>query len=166
MNEFVTGDAPVQHSRPDMPCFGCGPANEDGIGLESYLEADGETLVATVDPNAKFSSGVENVAYGGYLASLVDCHSVWTAMTAAHLTEERSFGSDPPIHYVTGELDVTYRAPTPLTRPIHLTARPEGEVGRSVTVRTEVESGDDTTVTAEVTAVRVDPEEMADRHRE
>ncbi|PSQ16289.1 thioesterase [Halobacteriales archaeon QS_8_69_26] len=164
MDEFVDGDAPVQHSRPDLTCFGCGPAHEDGIGIESYRE--GETLVATVDPGERFGSGMENVAYGGYLASLVDCHSVWTAITFAHLAEEKPLGSDPPLHYVTGELNVTYEAPTPMDRPIHMTARPESEVGRSATVRTAVASGDDTTVTAEVTAVRVDPDEVPGRHRE
>lgn len=125
---------PVQHSWPEFSCFGCGPANDEGIQLESYLDEDAEALVATVDPDERFTSGAPNVAYGGFLASLVDCHSVWTAVTFAHRAEGRPLESEPRIAYVTGRLSVEYHEPTPLDRPIRLRARVDGAVGRKTTV--------------------------------
>jgi hypothetical protein len=157
-------DVPVQHSWPDLTCFGCGPANEEGLQIESYLGPDRETLVAAVGPHPTFTSGAPNVAWGGYVASLVDCHSVWTAITFAHEDEGRPLESDPHVEYVTGQLSVEYRAPTPLDEPLRLRAWVEGEVGRKTTVRSEVGPEGETTATGEVVAVRVDSESGSSRH--
>lgn len=161
------GSDPVQHSWPDLTCYGCGPANDEGLHLRSYPGADGETLVARVDPDERFNAGAPNVTYGGHVASLVDCHSIWTAITFAYCAEGRPLGSDPRIAYVTSELCVDYRAPTPLDRPVDLTARVDGRVGKRTRVTTElVPAGDaDPTATGEVVAVRVPaPEVGADGH--
>jgi hypothetical protein len=165
MGDPVYGvDAPVQHSWPDLSCFGCGPANEEGFQIESYLGPDRETLVTEVDPDARFTSGAPNVAWGGYVASLVDCHSVWTAITFAHQTDGRPLGTEPRIEYVTGRLSVDYRAPTPLDEPLRLRSRVEGDVGRKTTVRSEVGPAGETTAEGEVVAVRVDSGGGASRH--
>lgn len=165
MSDHAYGhDNPVQHSWPDLTCFGCGPANEEGFQIESYLGPDGETLVAAVDPDTRFTSGAPNVAWGGYVASLVDCHSVWTAITFAHRVENRPLGSEPRIEYVTGSLSVEYRAPTPLDEPIRLRAWVAGDIGRKATVRSEVGPEGETTAEGEVVAVRVDAGKGSSRH--
>jgi len=161
--ERATGD-PVQSSWPTLTCWGCGPANDDGLQLRSYVAEDGETLVATVDPEARFTSGAPNVMYGGHVASLIDCHSIWTAIAAAYRAEDRPLGSDPRIAYVTSELCVDYHRPTPLDDPLHLGARVAGDVGRRATVRCEVGPGDQVTATGDVDVVRVDPATFEDRH--
>jgi hypothetical protein len=167
MSDPVYGvDVPVQHSWPDLTCFGCGPANEAGFQIESYLGPDGETLVARVTPDTRFTSGAPNVAWGGYVASLVDCHSVWTAIAFAHEAEGRPLGSEPRIEYVTGSLSVDYRAPTPLDEPIHLRSWVDGDVGRTATVRSEVGPEGETTAEGEVVAVRVDSGSGSSRHYE
>jgi len=124
-----SGPDSVQTSWPDLTCYGCGPANEVGLHLESYLGEDSETLVATVQPDEIFNSGAPNVMYGGHIASLIDCHSIWTAITFAYIAENRQLGSSPRIAYVTGELCVDYHAPTPLDCPIELTAWVDGDPG-------------------------------------
>ena len=156
---------PVQASWPELTCYGCGPANEAGLHLESYLDEAGESLVATVHPDEVFNSGAPNVMYGGHVASLLDCHSVWTAITFAYRSEGRSLGSPPRIAYVTGRLSVDYRKPTPLDRPIHLEAWVEGDVGRKTTVRSELGPEGVTTATGEVVAVRVDPGDAEGGHQ-
>lgn len=166
MNEISDGRTqPVQLSWPDLTCYGCGPANADGLHLESYLGEEGETLVATVRPDETFNSGTPNVMYGGHIASLVDCHSVWTAITFAYRTEGRPLGSEPRIAYVTGRLNVDYHKPTPLDQPIHLRGWIEGEVARKTTVRSELGPEGTTTATGEVVAVRVDPSVVAGHHQ-
>lgn len=156
---------PVQHSWPELTCYGCGPSNPEGLHLESYVSEDSERLVASVDPDERFTSGAPNVMYGGHVASLIDCHSIWTAITFAYRAEERPLGSAPRIAYVTGELCVDYRAPTPMDEAVRLSARVDGEVGRKTTVRTELGPADETTATGEVVAVRVDPPAVAGHHQ-
>ena len=81
-------DEPVQHSWPYLTCYGCGPANDAGLQL-NYLAHDGESLVASVDSDEMFTSGAPRVMYGGHIASLIDCHSIWTAITFAYRAEDR-----------------------------------------------------------------------------
>ncbi|WP_136591350.1 PaaI family thioesterase [Salinigranum halophilum] len=156
---------PVQTSWPDLTCYGCGPANEVGLHLESYLGEDGETLVATVQPDEIFNSGAPNVMYGGHIASLIDCHSIWTAIVFAYIAENRQLGSSPRIAYVTGELCVDYLAPTPLDRPIELTAWVDGDPGKRTRVKSELGLEDEITATGEVLAVRIKPPDIVGHHQ-
>ncbi len=158
-------DEPVQHSWPDLTCYGCGPANDEGLQLKSYLGDDAETLVASVDPNEMFTSGAPNVMYGGHIASLIDCHSIWTAITFAYRAEERPLGSAPRIAFVTRDLCVDYRKPTPLDQPVHLTAWVEGDVGRKTTIQSKLGTEGEPTATGEVLAVRVSPPDIAGHHQ-
>jgi hypothetical protein len=150
-------DEPVQAAWPHNTCYGCGQSNPDGHQLESYLADDGEALVATFDPEPTHAAGYPDVAYGGLLASLVDCHSIWTAMTFRYMEESRELLDDDPLRmYVTGELTTRYLAPTPLDEPIHLRAWVDGDVGRKTTVVCEAgPEGGDPTVEAEATAVEM-----------
>ena len=148
---------PVQSSWPDLTCFGCGSANPEGLHLQSYLSTDGTALEATFTPRPIHTAGVANVAYGGLIASLVDCNSIWTAMTFRNLSEGLSAFDPPAVRYVTGRLSVEYRRPTPLDEPIHLRSWVDGDVGRKSLVRTELGPPGDVTATGEVLAVAIRP---------
>ena len=136
-------------------CYGCGPANEDGLQLKSYLSEDDDRLVATFEPSEIFSSGTPNIMYGGLVASLIDCQSMWTAIVFAHLAEGRPL-TDDFILYVTANLEVNYVKPTPLDRPIHLESRIEGEPDRKTRVTCELGPERSVTAVGDVLAVRVD----------
>lgn len=155
MNVERARTRPVQESWENNVCFGCGQANEEGLQLESYLSDDGESLVATFDPAAEHTAGYPGMAYGGLLASLVDCHSLWTAMTMAYKRAERPLLSDPLLMYVTGELTTQYLEPTPVDQPLELEAHVEGEVGDTVEVRCTVSAGGTVTARGEQTAVKL-----------
>lgn len=144
----------VQDSWPELTCYGCGPANHHGFRLRSY--EDGEALVATVHPDERFNAGLPQVLYGGYIASVIDCHAMWTAMTAASRAEGRSLGRAPRTAYVTGRLDVSYLKPTPLGVPIHLRGWVEGDVGQKMRIRVELGPEGDVTATGSVLAVQYD----------
>ena len=146
---------PVQSSWPDLTCFGCGPANPEGLHLESYLSADGTALEATFNPRPVHTAGVASVAYGGLIASLIDCNSIWTAMTFRSLADGRLLDDPPAVRYVTGTLSVEYHRTTPLDEPIHLRSWVEGDVGRRTIVRTELGAGGEVTATGEVLAVAI-----------
>jgi len=149
-----TDVAPVQTSWPELPCFGCGPANEDGLQLESYKLPDERGLEATVQPAERFRV-TPGVVYGGYLASVVDCNSMWTAMTYASPPDERPPDSRPEAAYATAELTVEYHETTPMGVPLDVTSRVVGEIGRSVQVETEILADGALTATGDVTAVRM-----------
>lgn len=125
---------------PEGRCFGCGPANEHGLRIQSY-EADDGSVVADwqARPEHEAFDGFVN---GGVLGTLIDCHSNWTAI-AALLAKS---GGEVAPSTVTAEYSVRFRRPTPSDRPLRLVGRAV-EVGDDrVTVETSIEV--DGTVTA------------------
>lgn len=142
---------------PHNMCYGCGPANPDGLHIKSYWSDDGQYVVATFQPQPRFTSGFPNALYGGLIASLIDCHSNWTALAFGYRAEGREPGSLPMIASVTGSLGVKYLKPTPLDQPIHLKAWVEGAVGRKTRVLCELGPVGIVTALGDSIFVRVDP---------
>src|SRR3954467_11930717 len=100
---------------PHGRCFGCGPANPDGLHLRSFPRA--EEVVAQWQPTEKYQA-FPGMLNGGIIGALLDCHSNWTA--AWHLMKVR--GADVPPCTVTSKFEVKLRRPTPLV-PVRLVAR-------------------------------------------
>jgi len=144
---------PLQRALPQLTCFGCGPANDHGLHLESRWSEDGRFVVATWQPSPEYNAGLPNTMYGGTIASLIDCHSMWTAMAFAYRAAGRPIASMPLLAFVTGQLTVKFLAPTPLDRPIELQARVEGEVGRKTRVLCELGPAGAVTATGDTVAV-------------
>ncbi len=147
---------PLQHAHPEGTCYGCGPSNAEGLHIESYWSDDGESVIATARLGPKYNSGFPTVMYGGAVACLIDCHSIWTATAYAYRAEGRPLESLPRILYVTGQILVNYIKPTPLEEPVHLKAWAEGEVGRKTRIICELGPSGDVTATGEVMAILVD----------
>ena len=61
---------------PKSICFGCGPANDLGLKLESFVE--GDELIARWAPKAHHQA-FPGVLNGGICGALLDCHSNWAA---------------------------------------------------------------------------------------
>jgi hypothetical protein len=142
---------------PHLMCFGCGPSNPEGLKLKSHFSIDGQFVIATYTPPSKYSSGLKDALYGGMIASLIDCHSNWTAMAFGYCAEGREPGSQPPIASVTGALNVKYLKPTPMNTPLHLKAWVEGEVGRKTRIICELGTAAIVTAVGDSIFVRVDP---------
>jgi acyl-coenzyme A thioesterase PaaI-like protein len=126
----------------ENPCFGCGPANPKGLQLKSYPREDANGLVAEYQ-GEKHLAGSAGVLGGGPLATLADCHGIWTA--THHAIEQ---GKDPVPHYVTAEMEIQYRQPTPLTEPIRIVSEIASIDGRRVEVDIEVLDEDDQACTS------------------
>ncbi len=145
---------------PDGTCFGCGSAHPSGLQIKSYWDESGEFVIARKQPESHFI-GWPGLVYGGYLAMLLDCHSNWTAMAYHYRAENREPGSLPRIECVTGALNIRYLKPTPMGVELYLKAWVEGDVGRKTQVKCELWAGDQLTVTADSTFVRVSVEALA-----
>ena len=105
---------------PDLPCFGCGPANAEGLRLKSFEAEDG-TVVAEFTPWPEHNNGL-GFLNGGIISTVLDCHS------AAAVTHEAFSRGWPPLPgaalpYVTAGLDVRYLRPAPLDSTVSLLAR-------------------------------------------
>lgn len=145
---------------PDGVCFGCGSANPDGLQIKSFWSDDRQFVVCRFQPAEKFT-GWKGWLYGGLIASLVDCHSNWTAMAFGYQAEGREPGTLPRITCVTGTLNVKYLKPTPIEAALNLRAWVEGDIGRKNRVICEVWADDVLTATGDSIFVRVDPEQFA-----
>lgn len=116
-------------------CYGCGRLNADGYHVKSRWE--GDESVSTVVPRPHHVS-VPGFVYGGYIASVIDCHSTGTAAAAAHRAAGREIADGPLPRFLTGTLKVEYLAPTPLGVPLELRSRVLEVKGRKVTVATDL----------------------------
>lgn len=101
---------------PESICFGCGPRNEKGLHIRSFV--DGDEVVATwhAEPHHQAFPGVLN---GGIIGALLDCHSNWTA--TYYLMKNN--GKDAAPATVTADFHVKLLRPTPADAEITLKAR-------------------------------------------
>lgn len=135
-------------------CFGCGPDNSGGLRIKSYWTDDGRSL-CRFDPRPHHSAGPADIVCGGIIATVIDCHCICTAIADAYRRENRDIGTDPAIWFVTGALQVSYKAATPIDSPFELFADVAERTDRKSVVRCELISADEIRAQAEVIAVRV-----------
>lgn len=151
----ISAKAALQDVWLNGTCYGCGPANIHGLRIKSYWSEDGTEVICTFAPQPYHNAGFENVMYGGLIASLCDCHSIWTAIAFTYRQEGREHGSSPAISYVTGNLNVSYLAPTALDQPVLLRAHAEEISGRKAKIYCAMYSGDKKTAEAQVLGIRI-----------
>ena len=89
-------------------CFGCGPANPNGMHLEFLLADDGSVVSFPVIPNT--FEGPPGYLHGGIIATLLD-----EAMSKA----VRAQGST----WMTRKLEIDYLRPVPSGSPIRIEGR-------------------------------------------
>lgn len=98
---------------------------------------------------------VPGFAYGGLIASLIDCHSTGTAAAAMYRAEGREMDTLPPFRFVTGSLHVDFLKPTPITGSIEIRGRVKEIKGRKVVVQTTVLVAGVATARGEVVALQM-----------
>ena len=113
---------------PSGICFGCGPANDQGLRVRSHVR--GEEVVATWQPE-KHHEAFPGILNGGIIGSLLDCHCNWTA--AWHLMQRNQLEKPPCT--VTADYAIKLLRPTPTDGAVELTAH----VVESATDRATVE---------------------------
>jgi acyl-coenzyme A thioesterase PaaI-like protein len=135
---------------PQNRCFGCGPANDKGLRIRSFVGSDGMEVVAEFMPDSHHVA-FGSVLNGGIIGALLDCHSNWTA--AYHLMKAQ--GLEAPPCTVTADFHVTLKRPTPMEAPVKLSARPASVSGDKVVVEATLEAGGKITATCRGTFVAV-----------
>jgi len=105
-----------QEYAPNSICFGCGPANHDGLKIESYRIDNGLVMEYLPNDSHQAFPGMIN---GGIIGTLLDCHGNWTA--AVGLMDKNNL-SEPPCT-VTASYSVVLRRPTPLGEKLIVTSQ-------------------------------------------
>jgi len=137
---------------PQNRCFGCGPANELGLQIRSFVDpagANGE-LVCDWTPQAHHIA-FDGIVNGGIIGTLLDCHSNWTA--AYHLMQKR--GDEELPATVTADFHVTLKRPTPTGTPLHLRAHVVESTEDRAVVDATLEANGKVTATCRGTFVAV-----------
>jgi acyl-coenzyme A thioesterase PaaI-like protein len=145
---------PIQDTYPDAVavCYGCGRNNPDGLHIQTRW--DGEEGVCRFTPKP-YHTAFPGFVYGGLVASLIDCHSMGTAIAAAYQAAGRDPDTGPEITYVTGNLNVRYLRPTPVGVELILRSRVTEMHEKKAIIVTSVYADGMECVTGEVVAVRV-----------
>jgi len=116
---------------PNGICFGCGPANDKGLHINSFPEGDEVVGTWHAEPHHQAFPGVLN---GGIIGALLDCHSNWTA--AYHLMQKNGLDQAPCT--VTAEFHVKLLRPTPSDTEITLRAHVVDSTEDRATVEAEL----------------------------
>jgi acyl-coenzyme A thioesterase PaaI-like protein len=101
---------------PETRCFGCGPANAQGLRIKSFVR--GGEVVCEWTPS-KHHEAFDGALNGGIVGTLFDCHCNWTA---AHYLMAARRSSRPP-STVTAEYRVVFKRPTPSNGLVTVRAR-------------------------------------------
>ncbi len=96
-----------QEYAPNSICYGCGPANKDGLRIESHRIDNGLMMEYLPKDSHQAFPGMIN---GGIIGTLLDCHGNWTA--AVGLMDKNNL-SEPPCT-VTASYSVVLKRPTPV----------------------------------------------------
>ena len=119
---------------PATRCFGCGPANPEGLRIKSVVR--GDEVVCEWIP-ARHHEAFDGVLNGGIIGTLFDCHCNWTA--AWHLMQ--AAGADRPPCTVTAEYRVVLHRPTPSSGAVTLRARVVAASAERAEVEATLEAG-------------------------
>lgn len=135
---------------PHNACFGCGPANEQGLRIRSFARGDEVVAEWQPEPHHEAFPGMLN---GGIIGALLDCHSNWTA--AWHLMQKTGAGRPPCT--VTAQYSIKLLRPTPSGTPVELRARVVESNDKKVVVEGELLAGGKVCDTSRGTFIAVEP---------
>lgn len=144
----------IQDLYPDAiaVCYGCGRNNSHGLHIRTLW--NGTEGIFRFTPR-EYHTAFPGVVYGGLIASLIDCHSIGTAVAAAYDAEGRDPGTAPEITFVTGNLNVTYVKPTPMGVELVLRTRVQEMHERKAVVTCSLFAGEDECARGVVVGIRV-----------
>ena len=139
------------HYAPQNRCFGCGPSNDKGLRIKSFVRDDG-VVVADWSPESHHLA-FEGMLNGGIAGALLDCHSNWAA---THYLMKQSNAETPPCT-VTADFHVKLLRPTPMDAALHLEARVVESSDDRAVVESSIEANGKITATCRGMFVAVKP---------
>lgn len=133
-------------------CYGCGSQNPHGHQIKTFWDGDETVTHFTPEP---YHTAIPGFAYGGLIASLIDCHCTGTAAAAMYRANERAMDTLPAFRFVTGSLHVDFLKPTPITGPLEIRGRVKEIKGRKVVLECTVLADGVATARGEVVTLQM-----------
>lgn len=134
---------------PKTICFGCGPANEKGLRIRSFVEGDQFVARWRAEPHHQAFPGVLN---GGIIGALLDCHMNWAS---AYAIMQKSPTPDVLPSTVTADYSIKLKRPTPVDGEILVRAKVLSVEGDKAVVEGSIEAGGKITATSTGTFIAV-----------
>jgi len=103
---------------PTSICFGCGPANEEGLKIRSFHRKDVEHGLRMSFVTEEHHQAFPGMINGGIIGTLLDCHGNWTASMA--IMESNQMQEVPCT--VTANYSIQLRRPTPSGEELAITS--------------------------------------------
>jgi acyl-coenzyme A thioesterase PaaI-like protein len=146
---------------PHSQCFGCGPKNEKGLKIRSFVTKEESRHTASSEPQAviaTFKPELHHEAFpgilnGGIIGSILDCHSNWAA--AWYLMQQQTLTTPPCT--VTAEYKIKLLRPTRSDKVLTLTAYPTEIKEDRVWIKANLSDEDKVCATCEGLFVAVKP---------
>jgi len=138
---------------PQSACFGCGPANPQGLRIGSFPDPKNPDEVIAEWQGSLMHEAFPGMLNGGIIGALLDCHSNWTA--AYHLMKKA--GLDQPPCTVTADFHVSLKRPTPSAEKVFLRARVVESSEDRATIEATLEAGGKICATCKGNFVAVKP---------
>ena len=138
-------------------CFGCGRDNAQSLDIRSrWDEGEADTAICDFEPLPHHSAYPVGVVNGGIIATVIDCHSICTAIADGYRRAGRPIGEGEVIMYATASLRGDYRKPTEISGPFRVIARVADASDRRTRIETAVyDEAGSLTAEGEVMAVQV-----------
>jgi len=147
-NEKADSRSLQERYAPNNACWGCGPANAEGLRIRSFPR--GEEVVAEWKPEPRYEA-FPGVLNGGIIGTLLDCHCNWTA--AHHLMKQT--GDDHPPCTVTADYAIKLFRPTPTDGLVLLSAKVVDSSADRATIEGTLSAGGKVCATCRGTFVAV-----------
>ncbi len=144
LQDLINKEAPIRK------CYGCGADNEQGMQIKSHLEGDVGVCRWKALPHHCSYPGYLN---GGVTATLVDCHSAWTAYALE--CEDNGVDVSTPDQPTgwTRAMNIEYLRPIPLDCELTLKAIRTNKGSKSRTIKCSVYCNEEECASAEVAIV-------------
>jgi acyl-coenzyme A thioesterase PaaI-like protein len=152
--EAVMPTPAFQDLIPGNHCYGCGPDNPHGLRIKSRWIGEREAR-CEFQPAPHHCAGPSKYLNGGIIATLIDCHAVCTAIAWAYRRAGQEIGTGEPINFVTGGLNIRFRAPAGIGETVTVDARIGESAERKIVVDCSLTSGGRLCAEAQVIAVKV-----------
>jgi len=126
--------SPVNDTIPGNVCFGCGPGNAAGLGIEIFRDPESPGRLLGRFEARPEQAGFPGITHGGALYAALDCMATWSGMLLA----------DTRALWVLRSASMRYLRPALAGRPLALSAEIEKAAGawEPIVVRCEARDAD------------------------
>ncbi len=111
--------------------------------------------VAHFTPKPWYTGGYPGNVYGGLIAALIDCHGNGSALAAGYAHENRAMDSEPALRYVTGNLTLNFKKPTPIDGELEMRAKITEVTDKKVVMQVSLLAHGQVTVDGSMVCVRL-----------